>query len=141
MLNSKKIIYVDGVFDLLHIGHLNLLKEAKKLGNYLLVGVVLDEDAESYKRKPIIPYNERELLINSLQCVDKTIPAVLHITEQFIKENSINLVIHGDDDEQVEFFKVPREMGIMKYIPYYKETNTTDIIKRITYGQSLKYNL
>ncbi len=44
---SKKIVYVDGVFDLFHAGHLAFLRQVKKLGNYLLVGVVKDDDVES----------------------------------------------------------------------------------------------
>ena len=130
-MSSKKIVYVDGVFDLLHIGHLNFLKKAKELGDILLVGVVTDEDAKSYKRNPIIPYHERYQLVDNLKCVDKTIPAVLRLTKKFIEDNKIDVVVHGDDNEQQEFFKVPREMGIMKYIPYYGETSTTLIINKI----------
>lgn len=130
-MSNSKTVYVDGVFDLLHVGHLNFLKEAKKLGNRLLVGVVLDRDASSYKRPPIIPYDQRYEMINNLEIVDKTVPAVLHLTRDFISENSIDIVVHGDDDEQEEFFKVPREMGIMRYIPYYQKTSTTKIIHKI----------
>ena len=126
---NETIVYVDGVFDLFHVGHISFLKKARQLGTKLIIGVVTDEDAISYKRRPIIPFQFRKELIEELNIAIKVIPAMLHINKDFIKTNNINIVVHADDDEQADFFKVPREMGIMQYVPYTTGICTTDIIK------------
>jgi len=128
-MSDKKIIYVDGVFDLFHAGHIAFLRKALTFGDILIIGVVTDEDAQSYKRQPIIPFNYRIKMIEEFGIAAKVIPAVLHIDKSFIEKHNINIVIHGDDDEQAEFFKVPREMGIMRYVPYTKGISTSDIIR------------
>ena len=125
------IVYVDGVFDMIHSGHINFLKKSKEFGDILIVGVVTDEDAASYKRKPIIPYENRVEILKELKIVDDVIEAPLIITKRFIEENFIDIVVHGDDDEQVEFFKVPREMGIMRYVEYTPGISTSYIISKI----------
>tara|TARA_B110000977_G_C11023923_1_gene472413 strand:- start:716 stop:1117 length:402 start_codon:yes stop_codon:yes gene_type:complete len=125
-------IYVDGVFDLFHVGHLNLLKNAKKHGDILVVGIISDKDTESYKRTPIINHKNRISMLKYCSLVDEVIenPPLL-ITQQFIIDNKIDLVIHADDSKQEEFFKVPIELGIMKYVPYTKSISTTMIINKI----------
>jgi len=73
---SKKyrIGYTSGVYDLFHIGHLNILKKAKELCNYLIVGVSLDELVVKYKhKKPIVPFLERAAIISSIHYVDEVV--------------------------------------------------------------------
>ena len=67
--------YVAGVFDLFHIGHLNLLRNAKAECDYLIVGVLTDELVVYYKKKPpFIPFNERKDIIENIKYVDETVP-------------------------------------------------------------------
>ncbi len=127
--NLNKRVYVDGVFDLFHLGHVNFLKQAKSLGTELLIGVVTDTDAASYKRKPIIPYEFRRQMIKEFAIACDVIPATLYLTKEFIDQHKIDLVVHADDDEQADFFQVTRQLGIMKYIPYTSNISTTDIIE------------
>lgn len=127
-------VYVDMVADLFHIGHLNLIKEAKKLGDKLIVGVHSDEDVMTYKRKPVIPFNQRSEIIKNIKQVDEVIEkAPLILTEDFLDKNNIDIVVHGDDvsDSLKEQHKVAIEKNIVKYIPYTKSTSTTKIIKQI----------
>ena len=146
-LSKTKTIYIDGVFDLFHIGHVNMFINAIKLTKeenldcevILIAGVVSDEDAISYKRKPILTYDERSSIVKSCKHVNKVIPAVLVLTEEFLEENNIDLVFHGDDDQQEKFFKIPRERGIMRYQPYTQGISTTDIINRC-YQSKLKFS-
>lgn len=66
-------VYSVGVFDLLHVAHVRFLEDAKRLGDRLIVGVHSDEVVAGYKRKPVIPYEQRVEMVASLKCVDKVI--------------------------------------------------------------------
>lgn len=133
-----KTIYIDGVFDLFHYGHVNIFKNAIEMTKQeypnhtiiLIAGIVLDNDVESYKRKPILTFLERSEIVKSCKYVDIVIPAVLYLTDDFLNINNIDLVFHGDDAQQSEFFKVPIDKKIMRYLPYTSEISTTDIITR-----------
>jgi cytidyltransferase-like protein len=122
------------VGDLFHVGHLNLIKRAKSLGDYLIVGVHLDKDVESYKRPPIISEEQRVEIIKSCSYVDEVITgAPLIISESFINRHKITKVVHGDEKSPV-FLKqhaIPIELGIMHYIPYTDGISTTQIIDKI----------
>ena len=65
-----KKIYVDIVGDLFHLGHVNLFKKARSLGDYLIVGVHADKDVEFYKRRPVLSLKERSEVIKSCRYVD-----------------------------------------------------------------------
>ena len=64
------VVYVSGTYDLFHIGHLNKLKYAKSLGDFLVVGLASDEKARGNKRPPIIPFEQRKAVLEALRCVD-----------------------------------------------------------------------
>lgn len=68
-----KKVYTFGVFDLLHVGHIRLLEEAKALGDYLIVGVMPDDVASSFKRDPMIPLEQRMEMLKALKCVDEVV--------------------------------------------------------------------
>ena len=97
---SKKIVYVDGTFDLLHTGHIKFLKMCKSYGDYLIVGVISDIDVESYKRVPIIDMENRKIMLENLSIVDKIIaPApFMPIPMNFLDEHSIDVVIYTSPD-------------------------------------------
>tara|TARA_R110002020_G_scaffold241567_5_gene454780 strand:+ start:4642 stop:5052 length:411 start_codon:yes stop_codon:yes gene_type:complete len=127
-------VYLDMVADLFHVGHLNLIKTAHEMGDYVIVGVHSDKDVESYKRVPIINERQRYEIVKSCKYVDEIIEkAPLVITEQFLLRHRIDFVLHGDDisDEISKQHKVPLEKNMMKYVPYTKDTSTTEIIHKI----------
>lgn len=67
--------YTTGVYDMFHIGHLNILRRAKEQCDYLIVGVSTDELVQHDKnKKPIIPYNDRCAIVESIRFVDKVVP-------------------------------------------------------------------
>ena len=71
---EKKIGYTQGTFDMFHIGHLNLIRNAKKHCDYLIVGVNADDLVESYKNKrPIVPLKERAEIVRAIRYVDEVI--------------------------------------------------------------------
>lgn len=127
-------IYVDMVGDLFHFGHVNLLKQARELGDHLIVGVHSDKVVEGYKRLPIMTMQERISTIISCRYVDEVIPnAPLSIDLGWINKHNIDMVVHGNDfteDLLQSCYKVPIEMGIFHLLPYTSGISTTDIIRR-----------
>ena len=130
-----KIIYTDMVGDLFHSGHINILKESKKLGDILIVGVHSDKDVENYKRKPIINMQNRIIVIEACKYVDKIIPnSPLIITNEFVKKYNINIITHAFIDEknqnnQSSFTEEIKDKLVI--LPYTKNISTTDIILKI----------
>ena len=113
----RRTIYMDGVFDLFHIGHLKAIQNCAKLGDKVIIGITGDDDAAGYKRPPIINQDERIAIISSLQEVDFIVcPCPLIVTEKFMDDLGIDLVVHGfanEDDakRQEEFFEIPMKMN------------------------------
>jgi glycerol-3-phosphate cytidylyltransferase len=74
---KKMIGYTTGVFDMFHIGHLNILKQAKEHCDYLIVGVSTDDLVISYKhKKPIIPFEDRIAIVSAIKYVDMAVPQI-----------------------------------------------------------------
>jgi choline-phosphate cytidylyltransferase len=135
-------IYTDGVYDLFHRGHIESLKTCKSLFNgntYLIVGVVGDKSAESYKRLPIYNEDDRYTIIENIKFVDEIIKdSPLVITEEFLEQYKIDYVVHGfsnpqDSDKQDDFFKIPKSLNKFMEVPYYSKISTTDIIHKINF--------
>ena len=77
MSKPFRVGYTTGVFDLFHIGHLNILRRAKEQCDYLIVGVSTDELVEKEKQKrPVIPYEERVAIVEAIRYVDVVVPQV-----------------------------------------------------------------
>jgi len=133
-MNKKyKIGYTTGVFDLFHIGHLNILKKAKEKCEYLIVGVSTDELVKEYKKKsPIIPFEERKQIVEAIKYVDKVVKQEDHDKLSAQKILGFDVMFHGDDwknshlyNEIEEKFK---ENGVdLVYFPYTKDTSTTKL--------------
>jgi cytidyltransferase-like protein len=130
-------VYIDGVFDLFHRGHVEALKKAKNIRKnvYLIVGLISDVDATGYKRQPIYNEDDRYEIISSIKEVDQIVfPAPLVITKGFVELHSIDLVVHGfsdqkDMEKQSEFFRDVSD--IFEVIPYFPYVSTSKYIERI----------
>lgn len=142
-MNSKiKRVYVDGIFDLFHRGHVESLRKAKEFFSgpvELIVGIISDEDAISYKRKPIYNEEDRYMIVRSIKYVDEVIMgSPLTMTKEFVEKHRIDCIVHGfsdskDLDKQQIFYQ---QVGNIFYqIPYYKHTSTTQIINNIINSQ------
>lgn len=97
-MKKYKIGYTTGVFDLFHIGHLNILKNAKEQCEYLIVGVSTDELVKEYKHKtPIIPYEERVAIVESIKYVDQVVSQTSMDKLEAWNTLHYNVMFHGDD--------------------------------------------
>ena len=127
------VVYTSVVCDLLHIGHINLFKKAKELGDKLIVGVISDEGVSRYKRTPIIPLEQRIAIISALKYVDIVIEQDERSgVENMKKLGNISILIRGDDAEisdEVDYMKSIG--GKFVKIPYTSEISTSDIIGKI----------
>ena len=126
--------YTSGVFDLFHVGHLNILRNAKSMCDKLIVGVTTD-DLVSYKSKnAVIPHDERMQIVRSIQYVDSVVPQESMDKFEMWNKLKYDLMFVGDDwyndtkwDKIEESFK---EVGVrIIYFPYTKGTSSTLINK------------
>lgn len=93
-----KIGYTTGVFDMFHIGHLNILKRAKEQCEYLIVGVTTDELCFDRKQKyPIIPENDRVAIVESIRYVDKVVLQTDMNKFNAVKQSNCDAVFVGSD--------------------------------------------
>ena len=133
---GKKIVTTNGVFDILHICHIRYLKEAKKLGNILIVAINSDSSTKKLKgpKRPLNNENDRAEALAALECVD-------YVTV-FNEENPIKILgiikpnIHakGGDykiNQIIEKDIVENNNGKIVLIPKVKGYSTTDFIKKI----------
>ena len=128
-------VYVDMVADLFHYGHVELLRQARALGDYLVVGVHSDDEVLAHKRQPILTMEERMACIAGCRYVDEVLPNAPWITgRDWIEKHKIDLVVHGSDYSQedlIDTHRVPIEMGILRTVGYTPKISTTEIIRRI----------
>lgn len=128
-------VYVDMVGDLFHPGHVALLKAARDFGDWLIVGVLSDETASSYKRRPIMSLAERVAVIEACRYVDEVVPdAPYRVTAEFLDEHGIAVVVHGDDlspEAMDEVFGAVASTGRLRLVTYTAGISTSDIILRV----------
>lgn len=128
---NKVIGYTTGVFDLFHVGHLNILKAAKNKCDYLIVGVTTDELAAERKgKKPIIPFQERVDIIESVIYVDQVVPQYTMNKREALGKYNFDVMFVGDDWRGSERWNKLEaefvELGVkILYFPYTKTTSST----------------
>lgn len=97
-MKKYKIGYTTGVFDMFHIGHLNIIKQAKELCEHLIVGVSTDELVELYKgRKPMIPFEQRIEIVKSIKYVDEVYTQRSLDKFDAYDDLKFDVLFHGDD--------------------------------------------
>lgn len=128
--------YTAGVFDLFHIGHLNLLRNAKGMCDKLIVGVSTDELVLYKGKKPVIPFENRIEIVRNIKCVDAVVAQEDMDKLEMCKKLKANIMFVGDDwyksSKWEEYEKRFAEEGIqIVYFPYTKGTSSTQISKAL----------
>jgi glycerol-3-phosphate cytidylyltransferase len=123
--------YTTGVFDMFHVGHLNIIKEAKSKCDYLIVGVSTDELVSEYKNKiPIIPFKDRSEIVASIKYVDKVIPQTHRNKEIQFDELKFDIMFVGDDWKGSPLFAKTEQYlktrgASVVYFPYTQGVSST----------------
>lgn len=134
--SGKKVVFTNGVFDILHVGHLTYLEEARDLGDILVVGVNSDRSVKTNKgdKRPINPENFRAQMLLGLKFVDFTV-----IFDEKTPENLLDLLkpdihVKGGDyrkEDLPETEIVEKNGGEVKILSFVDNISTTEIIKKI----------
>lgn len=128
-----KRVITYGTFDLLHYGHINLLKRAKELGDYLIVGLSTDEFNLMKGKNCYFTYEERKRLVESIRYVDLVIPETSWEQKiSDIKEFKIDVFVMGDDWKGK--FNFLKEYCEVVYLPRTPEISTTKIKRELGTG-------
>ncbi|MBN2650322.1 MAG: adenylyltransferase/cytidyltransferase family protein [Prolixibacteraceae bacterium] len=130
MLKNNTIIYTSGTFDMFHSNHLKMLEYAKGIGTTLIVGVSTDELVCSYKKAPIVPFEERIEIIKALKYPDVVIPQHTLDHTELVKKLHIDAFVIGDD--WMGKYDYLSDLGVkVFYFPYGKGSSSTNIKKKI----------
>jgi len=131
--NNKKIGYTTGVFDLFHVGHLEILRKAKENCDYLIVGVSTDELVKEYKNKrPIITFDQRIEIIKSIKYVDEVVVQKDRDKLSALHKIGFNIMFVGDDWKGSKIFlelesKFQKHGVEIFYFPYTKNISSTSL--------------
>jgi glycerol-3-phosphate cytidylyltransferase len=130
--------FTAGVFDMFHIGHLNLIENAKSLCDYLIVGVNSDELVDSYKaKKAIVSFEERIRIVAALRSVDEAVKVDTLNKETILREKHFDLLFIGDDWKGTPRWQETEHKmtacGVKTiYLPYTYSTNSTLLREKIS---------
>lgn len=133
---KKKIVFTNGCFDLLHVGHIRYLSNAKKLGDFLIVGLNSDESVKILKgqNRPINQFEDRAMLLSALRSVDLVIMFEEQTPENLINKVVPNVLVKGGDydiEDIAGYHTVIKNGGKVRTLDFYKGYSSTNYIKKI----------
>ena len=127
-----KRVLTYGTYDLLHYGHINLLKRAKELGDYLIVGLSTDEFNEIKGKKAYHNYETRKLMLEAIRYVDLVIPEENWSQKiDDIKKYQVDLLVMGDDWSDSKKFISLKEYCDIRFLPRTKGISTSKIKREL----------
>ncbi len=136
-VQGKKIVSTNGCFDILHLGHIRYLQEAKKLGDVLFVGVNSDKSVKAIKgpKRPIQSEQARAEILAALECVDYVCVFEEDTPEELLKRLKPNIHVKGGDYSGVEIpeKKVVESLGgVVKFLNFTEGYSTTKILESLS---------
>ena len=134
---GQRLVFTNGCFDILHSGHVSYLKQAKALGDLLIVGVNADASVKKLKgpSRPVNPLQDRLAVLAALESIDYVIPFSESTPIDLIKIVRPDIYVKGGDYTPQTLPEAPvvKELGgVVKILPFVKDRSTTSIINRIT---------
>ena len=138
-MKKYKNVYVIGVFDLFHRGHVELLRQSKVLGDKLIVAINSDEFVSRYKRKPMYSEIDRMEIVKATRFVDEVFISNDYDNKPYLEQYNIDVIVHGDDWERSSYLKqivvtedyLAEKKVDLVLIPYYQGVSSSDLIKKI----------
>jgi D-beta-D-heptose 7-phosphate kinase / D-beta-D-heptose 1-phosphate adenosyltransferase len=133
---GRRIVFTNGVFDILHRGHVTLLSRAKELGDVLVVGINSDESVRRLKgaERPVNTVDDRVQVLAALSCVDYIVPFEEDTPDELIRAIRPDVFVKGGDYTRKtlpEAALVESLGGVVRILPYVEDRSTTDVIERI----------
>jgi len=145
-MKNKKTVYATMTGDLFHRGHLEFIRKAKKLGNFLIIGLHPDDIVKRYKRVPVISFEDRKKIIEAIKEVDKVVEDCMDFRKpdmlDNIKKYNVDIAVHGNDWLPPLYQKI-KEKKLCKVVQVkcYPYITTTELLQKIRRAKSLKYLL
>ncbi|TCI36215.1 glycerol-3-phosphate cytidylyltransferase [Exiguobacterium sp. SH4S7] len=135
-MKEHRIGYTTGVYDMFHIGHLNLLMRAKEHCDFLIVGVTTDELVSYKNKQAIIPFEERIKIVESIKYVDKVVAQTDMNKIEAWESNRFDIMFVGDDwkgtDKWNKYEEEFKSLGVeIVYFPYTQGTSSTQLRKTL----------
>lgn len=132
----KKIVFTNGCFDLLHVGHIRYLAQAKRLGDFLIIGLNSDSSVKELKGedRPINSFEDRATLLSAIESVDLVIMFEEQTPENLIKDIVPNILVKGGDyniEDIVGYQTVMQNGGQVKTLSFYDGYSSTNYINKI----------
>ena len=130
-MKKYNIGYTTGVYDMFHVGHLNILKRAKEQCNYLIVGVSTDEVVQTYKnKKPIVCFEERIAIVEAIKYVDQVVPQVSMNKMDAWQKLHFDVLFHGSDWKDSDMYNQIiakfRDIGVdVVFLPHTEGVSST----------------
>lgn len=133
-------VYMDGCFDAMHFGHANALRQAKALGDVLVVGINPEVEIRKHKGPPVMTDEERRIAVSSVKWVDKVLTDVPYVvTPEFLKtlieKHKIDIIVHGDDPcigaDGQDVYRAVKQMGRFRTVKRTEGVSSTDIVGRM----------
>ena len=132
----KKIVFTNGCFDLLHVGHIRYLAQAKRLGDFLIIGLNSDSSVKELKGedRPINSFEDRATLLSAIESVDLVIMFEEQTPENLIKDIVPDILVKGGDyniEDIVGYQTIMQNGGQVKTLSFYDGYSSTNYINKI----------
>nr|CAB3264718.1 ethanolamine-phosphate cytidylyltransferase [Phallusia mammillata] len=129
-------VWVDGCFDMVHFGHANFLRQAKELGDYLIVGVHSDAEIEKHKGPPVFNQEERYSMIRAIKWVDEVVEDAPYVTTlETLEKYNCDFGVHGNDitltADGTDTYHIIKNAGKYREVNRTQGVSTTDIVGRM----------